>query len=465
MARNLTRNTKVYISNQSVFATCDSSNTWEVKVLDGYSFSQPTTTEDIQISEAGTSPIRGQKTFNVSQDPVEVSMSTYMRPYDNSASLIDAPERILWASLAGRLATVTDGNGDMITTTPGNGNPIEQRASGSAANASDGMKIDFEESDSNELGKLTIWFHLENITYRVDNVNISTAEIDFAIDSIAMISWSGMGTSLNEIVAADHTTMSAWTGGTGGANDFRAVPATTSTSFLRNKLSTITLENNNVSSVTLYSSTSTGGSTTTLEDSGQTFIADAIVVAGDYIRNTANGETAVIASFTETEITIEGVWTAPSSDAYVIIDSLLNAGQTYTLAITGGTLTVENNMEFLTPEELGVVNQPLTGFANSRGITGNITAYLNTGFYGTSALLQDLLEDINNVTNSYNFLLSMGGTGTAVKRVDLALATAQLSVPAVNVEDVIATEITFSGQGSAGALENQDELVVYYHSD
>ena len=469
MARNLTRNTKLYISNQGTIGSCTSANTWEVKILDGYSFSQPTTTEDITIDEAGSTPIRGQKTFNIAQEPVDVSLGTYIRPYDNNASIIDAPERILWLSLSSRLATVLNANGDNVDTTAGNGSGIEQRASGTGDSTSDGMRVDFEESDSNELGKLTMWFHLENSTYRVDNVNISTAEIDFAIDGIAMINWTGQGTTLTELPATgsgSHATIAAWVAGVGGTDDYRAVPATTSDSFLRNKLSTMTLVNTQTSSVKHYSSqVATGGSTTTLTDTGELFITDALIANGDYIVNETTTETAVIQSFTEDTITIEGTWTAPTTDTYSIIDSTLDAAQSYTIAITGGNLTVENNMSFLTPEELGVVNQPLPGFAGSRAINGTVTAYLDTGFYGTAALLQDALDAINSVTNSYNFTLHIGGISTAVKRVEIQMPTAQISVPTVNVEDVIATEITFAGQGSGGLLENQDELLVTYHSD
>ena len=462
MARNLTRNTKLYVSNQSVLASCTSANTWELKVLDGYSYTQPTTSEDITISEAGSTPIRGQKTYNTAREPVDLSISTYIRPYDNNASLIDAPERILWASLAGRLATITNANGDHIDTTPGNGSAILQQATGS------GMEIDFEESDSNELAKLTFWFHLENSTYRVDEVNMSTAELDFAIDGIATINWSGMGTGVAELSVADHAIVAAWVAGVGGTDDYRAVPATTSASFLRNKLSTMSLVNNNIAATPLDTATVTSADSTSITDIGSTFQTDAILSVGDYVRDTTTGETRVIQSIdSETTITIVGSWTTtPSvSDALSFYAASDNAGQSYTIAITVGSLTIENNMDFLTPEELGIVNQPLPGFAGARAVTGNVTAYLDTGAYGTAALLQDMLDQVNDVSNSFSFTLHIGGTSTALKRVELSLATAQLGVPTINVEDVIATEITFAGQGSADQIENQDEVTLTYHSN
>jgi len=464
MARNLTRNTRVFVSNQPVLANCTNANTWEIKVLDGYSFSQATTTEDITISEAGATPIRGQKTFNVAQEPVEVSISTYIRPYDDAThSLVDAPERILWASLAGRLATVTDVNGSMVENTPGNGLAVLQQDVGT------GMLVDFEESDSNELAKLTFWFHLENSTYRVDNVNISTAEIDFAIDAIATIAWSGMGTDLVELTVAEHATIAAWQPGTtGSAQDYRAVPATTATSFLRNKLSSVTLKNNSVdTALATVSGTADAASTDTVLVDAAVDVLTPSAYIGSYLYIQQLGESRVILSNTNDTITVDSAFSATISaaDNWFVIPANAHAAQTYNIALTGGSLTIENNMEFLTPEELGVVNRPLSGFAGSRAVNGTITAYLDTGQYGTAALMNDILEDINSVTNSYNLVLSIGGTSTTPKRVDLTLGTAQLSVPSVNTDDVIATEITFSGQGSGGLIENQDEVLITYHSD
>ena len=440
MARNLTRNTKVYISTQSVLGSCTNLNTWEVKVLDGYNFSQATTTEDITIDEAGTTPIRGQKTYNVAVEPVDVSMTTYIRPYDSGTPLVDAPERILWASLAGS-AFVIDASGNMIDTTPGNGNAVLQTVND--------MTVDFEESDANELAKLYIWFHLQNATYRVDEVNMSTAEIDFSITDIATIAWTGMGTSITELSAGDHTIMEGWTAGT----EFRAVPATTSDSFLRNKLSTMTLYNSKLADNIATATDDTGGSTTLVQDTaGFTGIS----YVGDWVYIVQLDEWRQIVSNTDDALTV-----SPAFGSTITLGDTYYIAQGYNIAITGGTMTIENNMNFLTPEELGTVNQPLPGFAQSRAVTGNITAYLNTGSRGSSQLLADLLGDINSVSNTYGLNVAVGGSGSA-KKMELQLNTAQLAIPTINVEDVIATDIAFAGQGSADAIENQDEVIVVY---
>ena len=58
-----------------------SSNTWELQVLDGFGFSQNTTSETVTLNESGATPVRGQRTFNTQLDPVDFNMTTYMRPY------------------------------------------------------------------------------------------------------------------------------------------------------------------------------------------------------------------------------------------------------------------------------------------------------------------------------------------------------------------------------------------------
>lgn len=452
MARNLTRNTKVYVSNQGTLGSCTNANTWEVKVLDGYDFSQGVSDQDISINEAGTVPVRGSKKYNVALNPSEVNFITYIRPYDDSAnSLTDAPEKILWASLAGSDAT------GFTTDTTGNGQAVYQ--------VDGDMRIDFEESDANELAKLYFWFHLENTTYRVDNVNLSSAEISFDIEAIAQISWSGMGTDVTEIPAADHTTIAAWTAGT----DFTAVPATTSNSFLRNKLSTITLQDNNSTYTLTESGTAEATSTSTTIDvpiaapswTINEWVGYYVVITGGTA--TPVGEVRVVDSNDADTLTVDLAFsvTPDATTTYDLVTSTQHVGQTYTLALTGGSLTVENNMSFLTPEELAVVNRPLPGFAGARQISGTINAYLNTGNYGTAALLKDILEDIDAVDNSFNMTISVGGS-SSTKRVDLQIPTALLVVPTISVEDVIGTEIGFAGQGSSKNLENQDELVVHY---
>ena len=131
------------------------------------------------------------------------------------------------------------------------------------------------------------------------------------------------------------------------------------------------------------------------------------------------------------------------------------------MPITGGSLTIENNITYLVPEELGKVNLPIGSFTGTRAISGSLTAYLNTGAGNTGGLLADLVADTTTITHDFEITISMGGAANAPK-VDFILPSAHLVIPSINVEDVISTEIGYTALASEITLA--DELYVRYHA-
>jgi len=63
MAFSLSRNAKLYVTTSQTIAAMTNANTWEIPVLDGFSFTANTAVQEIEISEAGTTPVRGQQVF------------------------------------------------------------------------------------------------------------------------------------------------------------------------------------------------------------------------------------------------------------------------------------------------------------------------------------------------------------------------------------------------------------------
>jgi len=143
------------------------------------------------------------------------------------------------------------------------------------------------------------------------------------------------------------------------------------------------------------------------------------------------------------------------------------SAKTYTLALTGGNLTISNNLTYLTPANLGVVNQPITYFTGTRAITASVNAYLKTGTNETSTLLKDMLAaSASSTENKFSTEISLGGA-TNTNKVVLAIPTAQLTIPAINSEQIIATSINLTAQGATtGAydLEATNELEVKYYA-
>ena len=104
MALSLIRNSRLFVTYNvdqvtGVIATSGftPTNTQEIQVLDGFSFSQNTNADTITLSEAGPTPTRGQRSFNNSLAPVDFSFSTYVRPAKYTT--VTAEERFLWNAL------------------------------------------------------------------------------------------------------------------------------------------------------------------------------------------------------------------------------------------------------------------------------------------------------------------------------------------------------------------------------
>jgi len=152
-------------------------------------------------------------------------------------------------------------------------------------------------------------------------------------------------------------------------------------------------------------------------------------------------------------------------------------GNDYTLALTGGTLTINNNITFLTPESLGVVNNPCGHFTGQRVISGEMTAYLKTGGSNDTA---DLLNDITTHSNSsegadptdFELTINVGGVAPVpaydTPIVQLVMTGAHLVIPTISVEDVVSVTIPFNALPYTGADPDPaatNELTVAYYAD
>lgn len=365
MSYNLIRNARVFFTTK-VGATTGvvdatgftATNTREIQVLDGMSFSQNTTTETVALNEAGAAPSRGQRQFNTALDPVDFSFTTYMRPFDAGAN-ITAEESVLWGAMFS--------------------------ADGSAW--SDGASygsVAATNSNVHQLQKFGLIIVLDATTFVIDDCVLNTATVDFGLDAIASIQWAGQGKFLRQIATPTFVDADTWSGSLAG--DYKT--KTTTAPYIANKLSVVTL------------------------------------------------------------------------------NSGLSAGTAYTLALTGGSLTITNNITYLTPANLGVVNQPATYFTGTRGITGTLNCYLRTGATNSAGLMSTLLTNSStDVDPAFRATIKIGGTGA--DRVEFDMPAIVLSIPSVNTEQVVSTAITFTAQGSASGdfdIAQSNELSVKYYT-
>ena len=389
-------------------------NTFKIGVLDGYSFSQASESTDVTISEAGSAPNRGSKRFNDALAPAEWSFQTYARPFNHGAASFrangthDFAENILWAALAGQAIPTKEGPSD------GSGNTTNSAINFNA----DDVEVDFLSSDAHELLKLQIFFALENTTYRLNECQVNQLEIDFSIDGIATLSWSGNATTIDQVTAAIEDPSKAL-----------VIPASGN-----NSSSTL------ATYIEKYSYVDVTGS------------SDA-----DYLRNKLS------------TLTLECEEQGGGSGSGGLNEHKVSGSDEFDIAITGGSITITNNVTYLTPETLGVVDQSIGSFTGTRQITGSLTCYLDTKDNGSNALLTELQGATNLVTTEFDMSLFMGGDSTAFNNaartpvIEFDIPKAHLQIPTIETADVISTTIEFAAIGSN--LSTGDEMLIKGHGN
>lgn len=477
---NLIRNSRVFFTtnvgaSSGVVATSGftASNAQELQVLDGFTFSQASNADTVTINEAGGTPTRGQRSFNTSLNNVEFSFSTYIRPYVSTT--VKAEEAHLWNALLSNsaigsaavstastftsVAVAASGAATFVgtgftsgiaagtvliikgvtglgasqfnsaikltaatTTTTIQGTYIvvptasvvlgnwtsavtfnatawNEYAAIAADTAAPGAgtapysSITTALSNKNQLLKFGMIITVDGVTYAIDNCAMDQAVIDFGLDGIATVAWTGKGTALRQL-ATNVTYTTDANPVLGGPLSGTIGGKTTTANFITNKLSTVTLETN------------IGG-----------------------------------------------------------------GGTAYTLALTGGSITIANNITYVTPANLGVVNLPIGYFTGTRAISGSMTAYLRTGTANTAGLLSTMLSNASTtagVEPKFRLQLEIGGASNAT-RIEVEAAGAFLQIPTVDAQAVMSTTINFTAEGYSADktgydIENTNDLNIRYLS-
>jgi len=428
MAFNLIRNSRVFYTS-NVDATTGAvkttgfttANTREIQVLEGFSFSQNTTSETVTLNEAGAAPVRGQRSFNTALDPADFSFTTYMRPQDGGTN-ITAEECVLWnamfsatevgttgtlhqagAFVPGQNYTIVSldnsagGATTSFTSIGASANTVGTRFTATGVGTGTGSarvttqawvdgpvtaNLIVANSDKHQLLAFGMIIVVDETTFVIDNCVLNTATIDFGLDAIASVQWAGQGGTLRQI-----TSPTIGSGTLSGSVSGNFLQKVTTCPYIANKLSVVTLD--------------------------------------------------------------EGIGAG---------------GTAYTVPITGGSLTISNNVTYLTPANLATVNKPVTYFTSTRAISGSLNAYLRTGTGYTADLMQTMLTNSATAVSPAFFMnISIGGTGTT--KVDFTMPAVVLTIPTVNAEQVVSTTINFTAQGSASSnfdIGAANELAIAY---
>lgn len=353
--------TNLFFSKDTKVYAAQGANIWELPVLNGYSFNQATNTSEVTVSEmadsAGNSR-RGRKMFTDSYAPAEWGFSTYVRPFlvTGTPNRMRAIEEVLWANFVAANA--------YTAATPAWGSNV--------ALGANSLDIDFAGSNKVVLGTFDLYFVLGAATvananyaasgdttiYKVTGAVVNEVTMNFDIDGIATLAWSGMGGRLQEIATYNASTA----------------------------------------------------------------IRNGVDLTTNFIRNRMTQLSAV--------------------------SSVSGSSKTYAITLTGGSITMNNGITFLTPDVIGQVNQPLGHVTGTRSISGNFTAYMDEKTNGPIELFEDLSNATTLITNSFALDFYVGGKAAgdapAAPGIQFKIPQAHLSLPSIDVGDIIAADIAFN---------------------
>lgn len=482
---NLVRNAKVLFTTNVNAATkvvtegtLTAAKTQELQVMNGFSFSQNTETQNITVSEAGLDPARGQRTFNTALAPVDFSFTTYIRPKLNGS--VTAEEKVLWNALLSD--SEIDATGVTLTTVSG----IVRTGTTNAA------AFTFAASNLSALkvGEVITFSGIVD-TANPTNWNAAAKIVSATPAAAADGSLSATTTILNvEYLQAPLGTGNP--SGLGTVKVFKGAVTSQSGYLLAHS------GRSNKNQLTAFGIVVSIDSTTyvidncSLNQASVEFGLDGIAQVAWTGQGTKLRQLAA-ATLTAGTATggVAGSYTAADTTANFITNKLTTAtlfsnlrgisGTEYSIAITGGNLTINNNISYVTPEILGTVNAPIGYFTGTRAISGNVTAYLKTGLSGdgkaqTGGLLTDMLAASSTATETkYSLGLAIGGKSNAI-RVEIDLPGIMLQIPSIETSDVVSTTINFTAEGftsatsaSAGGtsaydLEATNDLTLRYYS-
>ena len=571
---NLIRNSRVLFTTNVNATTgvvdtttsnaCTVANTQELTVLDGFTFSQGTGVDTIQISEAGAAPSRGERAFNTTLNPVDFSFSTYLKPA--SQDTVRCEESHLWNALFGTVAlsdtgialtytgtptatyvaatatsvatltiagttftsTLPAAGGDIIALKGAAGvnaneiNTVFKVASTSSTNivlnfltppetlvagpvgtfvagqtlwayktsfvsqpavAADNTgavvgvnkvgglsyaEVTTSRSNTNQLLPFGMILIVDNITYVIDNCAIDQAQINFDLSGVATVQWTGKGTALRQLsttvtyTAPAAAPFSIGVIGTTAASTVVSVPAISAIL----PIGTVIRAGGDIIG-TLTSAAASAATTLALAAN-----TTRVTTTATGFATTPVALTGGIVGLCAPRFPVNNYITNKLSTASLIQGIAGVSGTSYTIPLTGGTITIANNINYVTPANIGVVNSPIGYYTGTRAITGNLTAYLRTGTGSTSALLSTLLSGASSTTETkYELGIQIGGATTAT-RVEILASGTSLQIPAINSASVLATTINFTVQGfdnyaNAGAnfdLEAVNDMRVRYFS-
>ena len=287
------------------------------------------------------------------------------------------------------------------------------------------------------------------MVYKLENAQINEASIDFEVDGIATINWSGFAKNIVDMQSDNNV----YTVATGTSTAAFATANTNRAAVVAADADTVNTTNASVGDIIL----NTG-------DDMRFYIVTAAGASG----------TAEIAIDTGVDSTTNFIRNRLTQLVCSTTNATAFPSLTYNLTLTGGNVTVSNNITYLVPEELGNVNIPIEGVTGGRTATGNFTCYLtldteadpaNSVHKGSSVeLFNDMTtsgQGLDLVVNDFDVTFQIGGAVAGDPRLYVKLPKVHIDVPVHSVEDIISVETGFGAYTDDFGVANEVQLEYY----
>jgi hypothetical protein len=423
---NLQRNSEVFYStvdliNGAAVSSMTNENTWKLEVLAGFAVTSSAATQDITSLESGITPDRSQQRFNTAINPVDWNFQVYMRPTgvnsggaaggtsagtNQTGNVVPLADWYMWQALVSNTSP-SSGTTYQSTWKSTGGNAGRLLTTNNAqTSGSHSTRSNFSTATENH-----IYFKLDNVVYQVSNATVNQASVDAGIEEIATVTWSGFGTTMRELTGVPRDRAIACFGGV-------------------NNTGVSVTANSNVSELIA----NTGPS---YHPFSQMNVAGTIST-NSFIKNRLS------------QIEFHHKASATASD------------EKFTFPVTALSFDYNNNISYLTPEEISALNEPIGQFTGTRAVTGSATMYLRAGELESSGFLRNLLNDSRTQSaQTSNANLIIGGATSGDPQVAFQLDACQFEFPQVATEDVISMSVNFVAQEPTASKGGGGEVKIF----
>jgi hypothetical protein len=389
------------------------SNTWKLEVLAGFAVTSSAATQDITSLESGTTPDRSQQRFNTAINPVDWNFQVYLRPTgvqtgaaangtavgtNNSGNVKPVADWFMWQALVSNTNPASGTTERSVWESGGKLRTVNVAAS----IGSHSTRSNFADAQENH-----IYFKLDNVLYQVANATVNQGTVDAGIEEIATVTWTGFGTTLKELVGTSRDNAVSVFGGI--LNNGSSVLANSNAAVLSRAASYHPFNQMNVA-----------GSIAT-----NSFIKNRLSAIEFHHKPTAGG-----------------------------------VDVKYTFPVTALSFDYNNNITYLTPEELAALNEPIGQFTGTRAVTGSATMYLRAGDTESAQFLRNIANDSRTQSaQTSNANLIVGGF--TAPYVAFQLDATQFEFPQLAIEDVISMSVNFVGQEPQATKGGGGEVTIF----